>query len=181
MRIFWNKILLSFSLLAMGVVGYASIMLALPVYAATPTDIKTQVLGPETETGKLYAGFGVNTQGGALEGRARVMLIIQQILTFVYGILGMLMVGYTLYGGWLYMTAAGNDDQVEEALTIIRNAVIGLAIIVAAALITSIVVNIIVCWVSNGTAQGCTGGTSSWGGAAGAGVGGAAGSAIQGR
>ncbi len=161
MNIVWKKIFLSCSLFAVSVMGFASMIVTVPVYAAGPTDLKTQVLGNDTETGKLYAGYQIT--GDATSSREKVMSIIQQILNFIYGILGMIMVGYTLYGGWLYMTAAGNDEQVSDALTIIKNAIIGLAIIVGAALITGIVVNIIVCWVTGGSAQNCASSGSSGG------------------
>ena len=50
-------------------------------------------------------------------------------------LLGIIFISYTIYGGFLWMTAAGNDEKVGEAKKIIKNGVIGLIIIFASAAI----------------------------------------------
>ena len=47
-------------------------------------------------------------------------------------ILGIIFVVLMLYGGYLWMTARGKEEQVEKAKELIRAAIIGLIIIVAA-------------------------------------------------
>ncbi len=61
-----------------------------------------------------------------------VGLIIKAFLS----LLGVIFVILIIYGGYLWMTARGNDEQVKKAGDNIRNAVIGLIIIVAAYAIT---------------------------------------------
>lgn len=53
--------------------------------------------------------------------------------------LGVLFLMLTVYGGYLWMTSAGNEDQVMKGKKIIVSAVIGLVIIVAAYAVTAAV------------------------------------------
>lgn len=55
--------------------------------------------------------------------------IIGGLITLVLGLLGVALIGYVVYAGYLWMTAAGEAKQVEEAQTVLRNAVIGIVII----------------------------------------------------
>ena len=56
------------------------------------------------------------------------------------GLVGIVFMILTIYGGWLYMTAAGNEQRVEQAKSLLRDSVIGLIIIIAAYAITTFVV-----------------------------------------
>ncbi|MBI4139136.1 hypothetical protein HY479_03230, partial [Candidatus Uhrbacteria bacterium] len=51
---------------------------------------------------------------------------------------------YLLYGGFLWMTAGGSEEGVTKAKTMIRNAIIGLVIIVAAFSISNFVLSSLV-------------------------------------
>lgn len=53
-----------------------------------------------------------------------------------FSVLGIIFLGYTIYGGWIWMSARGDEQRVTEAKTIIRNAVIGIIILVGAYAIT---------------------------------------------
>ena len=44
-----------------------------------------------------------------------------------------------IYGGYLWMLARGNEQEVEKAKNIIQNALIGLVIVLAAYAITALV------------------------------------------
>jgi len=61
--------------------------------------------------------------------------VLQQVLSFV----GVLFLGLMLYAGFLWMTAGGNEEKVDEAKKIILAAVVGLIIIAAAYAITQFV------------------------------------------
>lgn len=63
------------------------------------------------------------------------------------GLLGIVAVLLVLYGGFKWMTAGGNEEQVGEAKKIIISGVIGLIIIMSAYAIATFVVNAII----NGT------------------------------
>ena len=69
---------------------------------------------------------------GTVSGR-----IINTALTLVGLIFLLLMV----YGGYLWMTARGDEGQVEKAQSIIRNAIIGIVLVIAAYAITYFITN----------------------------------------
>jgi cytochrome bd-type quinol oxidase subunit 2 len=62
--------------------------------------------------------------------------IAASIITIFLGLLGIIFLGLLIYGGYKYLMARGNQDQVEEAMSTIRRAIIGLLIITAAYAIT---------------------------------------------
>ena len=62
---------------------------------------------------------------------------IGQIVGAVLAFIGVLFLGLMIYGGFTWMTARGNDQDVEKAKDLIQAAVIGLVIILAAYAITS--------------------------------------------
>jgi len=65
--------------------------------------------------------------------------VIGRIINVVLGFIGILLLGYILYAGFLWMTAGGDEGKVKTATTMIRNAIIGLLIIVAAFAISNFV------------------------------------------
>ncbi len=50
----------------------------------------------------------------------------------VFSLLGVIFLIYTIYGGFLWMTAAGNEEKVSKAKNTIRDGIIGLFIIFGA-------------------------------------------------
>lgn len=66
-------------------------------------------------------------------------VITAAIIQIALGFLGVIAVVLILYGGWLWMSAAGDDSKIEKARTLITNAVIGLLIILSAFAITTFV------------------------------------------
>lgn len=54
------------------------------------------------------------------------------IIQWVLGILALLAVLLVIYGGFTWMTAAGNEERVEKAKKVISAAVIGLIIVLLA-------------------------------------------------
>lgn len=67
--------------------------------------------------------------------------IIGGFIKVLLGIMGIIMVVLILYAGFLWMTDAGKGDNVNKAKDIIKAAIIGLIIIVAAYAITSFVLS----------------------------------------
>ncbi|MFH1173153.1 MAG: hypothetical protein V1692_01325 [bacterium] len=63
------------------------------------------------------------------------------IIEAFLGFLGILFISYMIYGGYTWMTAGGNDDKVSRAKDVIRNAIIGIAVLLAAWGITNFVIN----------------------------------------
>jgi len=66
---------------------------------------------------------------------------ISLIITFALSFIGVIFLLLSIYGGFLWMTAAGNDDKAKKGLDIIKTGVIGLIIIVSAYAISILVVS----------------------------------------
>lgn len=82
---------------------------------------------------------GYNTGADiANTGLARIIGIVAR--TFLT-ITGVIFISYTIYGGWAWLTAAGNEEKIKKAQTTIRDGVIGLIVIFAAAAIYLFVYN----------------------------------------
>lgn len=58
------------------------------------------------------------------------------LITTVLSLLGVIFIILSVYGGFLYLTARGNQEQTKKALSIITRAIIGLVIILSAYAIT---------------------------------------------
>ncbi|MCW1929992.1 MAG: Ig-like domain-containing protein [Candidatus Kerfeldbacteria bacterium] len=58
--------------------------------------------------------------------------VILNILAWFLGIVALIALGLTVYGGFLWMTSGGNEEKVEKAKQVLRNAIIGLLIILSA-------------------------------------------------
>jgi len=65
--------------------------------------------------------------------------MIGSIINVALGFLGILLLFYMLYAGFLWMTAGGDTKKVDNAQAIIKNSIIGLLIIVAAYAISNFV------------------------------------------
>lgn len=65
--------------------------------------------------------------------------IVGRIIKVFLGLLGAIALVLILYGGFMIMTAAGNDEKVETGKDILTYAVIGLIIILTAYSITTFV------------------------------------------
>ncbi len=73
--------------------------------------------------------------------RTAAVSLVKLMMTF----LGIIAVVIMLYGGFIWMTAAGNEDKVAQAKKLIAAGIIGLIIILAA----FVIVNFVVTNVSN--------------------------------
>lgn len=88
-------------------------------------------------------------------GTADLQSTVINIVNYVLGALGLIAVIVILYGGFLWMLSRGNAQQVEKAKRVIRNAVIGLVIVLLSWAIVQFVV---------GAITNSTGGTNTNGG-----------------
>lgn len=61
------------------------------------------------------------------------------IINVALSLLGIILVTLVVYAGFLWMTAAGNDDQITKAKKILSSSIIGLIIILSAYAITRFV------------------------------------------
>lgn len=81
----------------------------------------------------LKQTVGFSGPGGAnlptpYDPRETAGLVVYSML----GLLGTALLGYLIYGGYLIMTAAGNEDRTKKGRDVITNSIIGLLIILSA-------------------------------------------------
>lgn len=113
--------------------AFSAQLLALaPAYAQTSArdEIAKQL---DAAAGAKGAGVGDYT-----DPRKTATLIIKVLLTLV----GTIFFVLTIYAGYLWMTAGGNEEEVEKAKTTLRNAVLGLVVVIAAYGITIAATNL---------------------------------------
>lgn len=68
----------------------------------------------------------------AEKGRFALASYLGWVINLLLSMLGVIFTGLIVYGGYRWLTARGNDQQVEQAKGIIRHAIIGLFITVSA-------------------------------------------------
>jgi len=90
-----------------------------------------------------------------------LITLIGRIITIFLGFLGVIFLGLLLYAGYTWMTAGGDPAKVDSAKNTIRNAIIGLLIIMSAWAITAFVINFFAGATSGG--GGISGGGSGYG------------------
>ncbi len=98
------------------------------------------VVGAQSGVVQLNTGlktYATQTGLGTKDLRESVMSIVNVLM----GFLGIIAVIVILYGGFLWMTAAGSEEKVGQAKKLIIGGVIGLAIILSALAITNFVIS----------------------------------------
>jgi len=80
--------------------------------------------------------YGTYTGLGTKDLREGIMSIVQVLM----GFLGIVAIIIILYGGFTWMTAAGNEEKVESAKKIITAGIIGLVIIFVSYAIATFVI-----------------------------------------
>jgi len=69
-----------------------------------------------------------------------VQQIVGRIINVLLGFLGVIFLVLVIYGGFLWMTASGNEEKVKKGRDLIIHASIGLAIVLFAFLLTNFVI-----------------------------------------
>ncbi len=96
------------------------------------------------------AGFDTGTGGN-------ITLIVARVVRGFLGLAGIAMVILSIYGGFLWMTAQGAEEQVGKAKRVIVQATIGLVIILLSFAIASFIINALTCG-AGGTCETVIGG-----------------------
>lgn len=99
----------------------------------------TAPLKASAATGTLDLGLTYGADTGL--GNTDIRTTIAKIIKTAMSLLGIVATVIVLIGGFKWMTAGGNDDQVGEAKKWIFSGVIGLAIILSAYALSSFVIN----------------------------------------
>lgn len=69
--------------------------------------------------------------------------IVNKILPVVYGVVGIALFGYFVYGGFTWLTSSGQPDKIKKGTDTMLNAVIGTAIVIFAYVATRVVAGIL--------------------------------------
>ncbi len=83
----------------------------------------------------------VASQAGYNTNTTSINPLIATIIQSLLSLLGIIFLVLMVYGGYLWMTAAGNEEKVTKAKNLITAAIIGLIIVVASYAISVFVVS----------------------------------------
>jgi len=104
-----------------------------------PSLLPVQAADNPFETAKNQVSDVKNSAG--VEGQASLPETIGSLINIALGFVGILLLVYVLFAGFKWMTAGGDTKKVEEAQTMIKNAIIGLLIVIASFAISSYVLD----------------------------------------
>lgn len=92
----------------------------------------------------IRVAFGVNFSADCVTGQcAAPDQIVIHALQWVIGVAGVIAAIFVVYGGIMYATSAGDPSKLKQARNMITYALIGLAIVALAEIITAFVSNMI--------------------------------------
>lgn len=115
-------------------------------------------LTPE-KTGLKTAASRTGLETGCT-GTECLTTIIGNTINVVLGFLGVVLLAMLLFAGWKWMTAGGDMKQVQEAKTMIFNAIAGMVIIAASYAISTFVLDSLSTITSGGAGGDAAGGGS---------------------
>jgi hypothetical protein len=117
-------------------------VLAVAATVASPMAVLAQSAPNPFDTARTKVSAVGDAAGiGTGQDENTLLRMIGNIINVILGFLGVILLIYILYAGFLWMTAGGDKSKVETATTMIRNAIIGLVIIVAAYAISTFVLS----------------------------------------
>ncbi len=96
--------------------------------------------GVRSEIEQQMGAAGGSSGAGLTSTDPRV--IVTSVIIGLLSLVGIVILGFMVYAGFLWMTAGGNDEQITTAKSIIRNATIGLIIVLSAYSITWFIVRV---------------------------------------
>jgi Zn-dependent protease with chaperone function len=114
-----------------------AILMTLGGLLAVSAPVLAGTTGGLINTDDLGLNYGAATGLGSTDVRTTIAMIIKVAM----GLLGIVAVVIILIGGFKWMTAGGNEEQVGEAKKWIFSGVIGLAIILSAYALASFIIN----------------------------------------
>jgi len=99
----------------------------------------TQAADPPTPREGLKE---IETSSGLQKGTPAAF--VSNIIKWILGVVGVILVAMFVYGGVMYATSAGNDERVETGKKIMIYAIIGVAIIAAAFIASDYVIKALI-------------------------------------
>lgn len=106
---------------------FISFLLAMVIFSL----VVTPVLAAGVDIDKIKANLTNSAKEGGLETEqvSTIPKIIGQLINAMFGILGVVFLGYAVLGGILWMIAGGNEEKVTRAVKFIVGGVEGLLVI----------------------------------------------------
>lgn len=86
-------------------------------------------------------GISLITPPAGSNAKDTLMDKIGSGVQLILGLVGIVALIYLIYGGFMYITAAGDADKATKGRTVIINALIGIAIVALSYLIVAVVIN----------------------------------------
>lgn len=84
-----------------------------------------------------------DTNAEAKLGTGDLTVIIGSIIRYALGLLGTIFLVLILYGGFLWMTAGGNEEKIGKAKKMLANSTVGLLIVILSYAIALFIINVI--------------------------------------
>jgi hypothetical protein len=120
----------------MGITKKSTISFILLLFFILPSITGSLLVSPVLADESLVEGqIGLNEVGSVFgDERAKqdVRSLIANIISVALGFLAVIFLGLIVVAGFQYMTAGGNEEKVSKALALLKNAIIGLAIVLVA-------------------------------------------------
>lgn len=104
-----------------------SFNLALPALAEEAPEIQEQM-----------EAFGEKTD---IQSQTELPEFIGRIIKWAIGLVGVILIAFFVYGGFIYATSAGNQERIDSGKKIMMYAIIGVIIIALAYALTSYILD----------------------------------------
>ncbi|PIR12803.1 hypothetical protein COV49_04165 [Candidatus Falkowbacteria bacterium CG11_big_fil_rev_8_21_14_0_20_39_10] len=84
-------------------------------------------------------GYGKTLFDSKIKGDKDISSIIGKIVGSLLAFIGVIFFVLIIYGGFMWMTAQGNEEQVNKAIEIMKQAIFGIIVVAAAYLLTKFI------------------------------------------
>ena len=82
---------------------------------------------------------GEGAFGGDRATETTAAEIAGKVVNSFFGVLGVIFIILAIYGGYLWMTASGNEEQVKKAKSVITQAIIGISVTLLIGVIANLI------------------------------------------
>lgn len=98
--------------------------------------------------------LGLNELSGISLRPTSPIIIITRLINYALLLLGVIAISLVIYAGFIWMTSGGNDEKITQAKKILKNALIGLIIILSAWGITTFILTKLLAATGGGSGDG---------------------------
>lgn len=104
------------------------------LYSAASVSAQTAALDKLKNVGETNGPYAT-----IIDPDTEIATMIGIVISAFFGLLGVIFISLTIYAGYNYMTAQGEDEKVNKALATLRQAIIGLIITIGSYAIWNLV------------------------------------------